>query len=189
MIPRPRQRDKAVLEYAAHQVAERVCEEWDIDGDVGDWTRSIAKEIGFHDCGYALARELERWHGIHPDTALVELLDEAGCAVRDAHKDALTKWVKMTGWTPKFSVGDRVECRHGVGRVNEINVETSLYLFAPDADAGKYRLGGGIHVWEDELTACDSGSAPKGEDAPAAECAAAQNGAESASPEPSEVHP
>jgi hypothetical protein len=155
-MPRPTRRDPAVVTFAARKLAERICEDWDSAGDVDDWTTMLAKEASDWTDGYRLARELEKWHRIDPDAHLVEVLSEAYFFLEDAHKDALRKWVQITQWTPKFSVGDRVQCRHGVGRVNEIKADTAQYLFAPDADVARYRNGGGIYAWEDEFTPCDS---------------------------------
>jgi hypothetical protein len=74
-------------------------------------------------------------------------------SIRRAYEVALRQWVKYTDWKPAFAQGDRVTYRSQDGIVNGINAETSEMYFAPDADAPRYRKGGGYIVSEGDLTA------------------------------------
>lgn len=178
-MPRPKQSDPAVIMYAAHIIAGRIVEEWEPSGDTDEWAKSLAKEMRYaHRDGYALARELERYHGVSPDSQLVEILDEASSVLSDAHTDALEKWVKLTGWTPRFAQGDRV--RHdtlGEGIINEVKASVATYWFAPDAEAARFRQGGGYLATEDRLTALAAGSRRAETNEDLAQCEASQSGA------------
>jgi hypothetical protein len=163
IMPRPRKSDPAVVSYAAAIVAERIVEEWDQSGKVEDWIEPLQRELRYsHRDGYELARELERYHSISPDRALVEILDDASYALDDAYADALEKWVKITGWTPRFAKGDRVTWRGKPGTVNDVKHKVGEYYFSPDEEAWRFANGGGYLVTEDALA---SGIETEGEDA------------------------
>lgn len=161
-MPRPRKSDPAIVSYAAAIVAERIVEEWDRTGNVEDWVEPLREELLYADRdGYELARELERYH-ISPDSKLVEILNDASYALDDAYADALEKWVKITGWTPKFAKGDRVTWRNKLGTVNGVRDKAAEYYFSPDDEAWRFVNGGGYLVTEDALTTVAKPDAPKG---------------------------
>jgi hypothetical protein len=74
-LPRPRQYDAPVLELAARKLAERIVEDWDTTGSVDQWITPLTREMRTTRDGYELARELEKYHMVSPDTTLVEIHD------------------------------------------------------------------------------------------------------------------
>lgn len=181
-MERPRKSDPAIVAYAANSVAEMIVEDWDEGGCVEDWAKALGKEMRYsHRDGYELARELERYHSITPDSRLVELLDDASGALDDAYADALEKWVKMAGWQPQFAVGDRVTWRGRAGAVNGVKEKVATYYFAPDDEAPRFAQGGGYLVMDDELTAL-AAAARQGGDVKQAPAESPQSGGEAATP-------
>jgi hypothetical protein len=128
------------------------CLAWGPSFALSDWTRALA-DVNLNANGFEIAKELDRYSRIYGiDADLVEILDGASSHHWSAHRSAIKAWVAADDVRPTFSVGDRIDTRHGVGRINRIDEEIAVYLFAPDSDAADYGSSGGIHIPYEEAT-------------------------------------
>jgi hypothetical protein len=117
---------------------------WGPGFTLSDWARALA-DVNLNDNGFEIAKDLDRYSRIDGiDADLVEILDGACSHLWTAHRAATKAWVKASGVKPTFSVGDRIDTRHGVGVVNGIDEEMAVYLLALDAEKDRYSSGGGI---------------------------------------------
>ena len=108
---RPKERDDEFIRFAATVLAERVRVHIG-DDDFAETLEEIADDIeSAMSCsawdGYELARNLDS-HGYNPDAGLVEILDDAGDLVRQAHTKAVRQWVAHYGLTLKLAIGQQV---------------------------------------------------------------------------------
>lgn len=152
---RPRRNDPAILVAAITDLAKD-CADWDMeDGPNADciegWERAL-RRCDICQNGYELAKELEDYHGVTPDAALVEILDCASSYVWTTHSNAVRAWAAATNWTPRRAVGDRFDTRHGVGAITRICSDNAYYLFVPDAEVSRF-TNGGIIITDEELDA------------------------------------
>lgn len=91
--PRPKRSDETIVREAAKKLAPKV-KEWlnDDSEEIADIEADLVKAIKYNDDGYEVARSLDGQYS--PDAALVEILDDAGWAKREAHSKAEAEWVK-----------------------------------------------------------------------------------------------
>lgn len=89
---RPKRSDDFIVREAAKLLAPKVKEWLDDDTELEDIEADLVKAIKYNDDGYEVARSLDGKYS--PDAALVEILDEAGMAKRNAHSKAEVEWVK-----------------------------------------------------------------------------------------------
>jgi hypothetical protein len=68
---------------------------------------NLLKHVDLLDNGYDFAKNLEFYHGWHPDPELVEILDNIG-GVNALH-DATLAWIKANNIKPKFGIGEEVK--------------------------------------------------------------------------------
>jgi hypothetical protein len=145
-INTPEVRAAAVESLAAE------CLVWGPGFTLSDWARALA-DVNLNDNGFEIAKDLDRYSRIDGiDAELVEILDGASSHHWSAHRSAIKAWVAADDVRPIFSVGDRIDTRHGVGRINRIDEEIAIYLFAPDSDGADYGSTGGIHIPYEEAT-------------------------------------
>lgn len=176
-MPRPTPWDAAIVRYAAEQIAEHICKEWDHDNLPSEWVDDLIKCKHSWSDGYRLAKELESSSYIDGDRELVDVLDEAGWMHDRAHEDAVKKWVQIVGFTPDFDVGARVQTRHGPGTVWRVEAERAQYVVA--TDDREWGQGGGYVLNAEDVTAqaiearsaTTAGRGPQDESAVATPCA------------------
>ena len=148
-LPRPRTRDEAIVRAAAERIAAE-CAGWDRTSNAERWITALINARPSWDDGYRLARELETYSMVRPDSALVEILDNASMHLDDVHEEAERSWVRVVGFTPEFSVGDVVTFRHGTGPIHSIDGARARYVVDVD------RCGnGGIYADAEEVTAAE----------------------------------
>lgn len=98
MTPRPKLYDDQVCKNAAAVLAPKVVK-WDQQSDgwfsLEEVTKSLADGMKHHsEDGYDFARFLESYHNYTPDSALVEILDEAWFLQREALKVLEKAWIE-----------------------------------------------------------------------------------------------
>lgn len=141
-MKRPAVRDTEIVRQAAEIVAVK-CAQWGND-QPSKWIDALIDARSSWNDGYELARELENSTWITPDRDLVEILDDASHELFEVHRDAVKKWVRIVGFSPAYSVGDVVSCRHGSGPITKIESETAQFIVSTtDRDWG---LGGGYVI-------------------------------------------
>lgn len=129
-IKRPGKRDEAILKAAIQQILPEVLG-W-LGGD--DRPEEVARDLlrAAEDStdldGYQLARTLERDCYWDSDTNLVDILEMLSSKVWQLHQKMVADWVKEQGIVPALKVGDKVQCRHGVGTIAEIWLGTAEYV-------------------------------------------------------------
>jgi hypothetical protein len=109
--PRPKESDPEVLDETVKAILPRVIQ-WlgtdyrpEEDAEIADQLRGA---IEYCWGGYDIARRLDEHYHWTCDAELVEILEDVSSARRDAQRKFEARWVKATGITPKFSVGDAV---------------------------------------------------------------------------------
>lgn len=126
-----------VIERAAKSLLPEVLEWLGDEGDDAEKVEEQLRELlarrgSSPDAdGYTLAKELD-YQGWSPDARLVEILDDAFGAIREAHKSLVKAWVTAHGLTLALAVGTRVETPHGTGEIVELWSETHEYLVKLD---------------------------------------------------------
>ena len=90
---------RELIAAAAAKFCER--EGWDAD-QAFDVARACRSE---HMDGYELARELDSMYGWMPTTQDVETLDNFGCDVREAHRQACIAWARDNNIQPPLPIG------------------------------------------------------------------------------------
>ena len=138
-VPRPTERDEAVLEAAIEMIMPSV---WDwitaldnYDSEEREGVRLDLKKAIGRSCisfdGYQLARNLEQVALWEPDSELVDVLDSFQSFVNKVHRDAVKAWVVEQGIIPQHRVPDEVLVRiRGVeyqGVVIRVDAETAQY--------------------------------------------------------------
>lgn len=89
---RPKRSDETIVREAAKKLAPKVKEWLDDDSQLADIEADLVEATKYNDDGYDVARSLDGHYS--PDAALVEILDDAGWAKRDACSKAEAEWVK-----------------------------------------------------------------------------------------------
>lgn len=147
---RPKRYDRAIISKAAASVAKQ-CVEWAGEGDPEDWIENLVDGSHHWGDGYDLAKYLDdQCFVMGVNAELVEILDNAGLDLSEAHREAVKAWVASIGFTPFFSVGDFVTCRHGTGPVREIFHETAEYVVSTtNRDWGN---GGGYVIAAEDVS-------------------------------------
>jgi hypothetical protein len=148
---RPHYRDPDILREAAKRMTPDLRRHFEGNEDEAIWDAlTTAMKAAFSLDGYEIARELEDEAFVEPNADMVADLDSAYPLADQVANEAIKEWVQKHNVVLKRKVGDRVKCRHGVGVINGVKAELAYYLFKPDSST-KFQLGGGIHVFEDEL--------------------------------------
>jgi hypothetical protein len=134
------------LEEAGEQVTSDGSEA-EIEGHV---KQVIEKNIHNLD-GYELAKEMEDRFYYEPDSDLVEIMDNAHCAVLDAHDRIVEKWIVENSIKPRFAIGARVSFKRNQGdkllyngEIVHINEKQGKYTVFCE-DLGHVRSGCGTH--------------------------------------------
>lgn len=138
-VPRPSERDEAVLDTAIEMIMPSV---WDwitaldhYESDEREGVRlDLKKAIGrsyISFDGYQIARNLEQSALWEPDSELVDVLDAFIRFVHQAHRDAVKLWVSENAIIPQHRVGDSVLVKvRGVeheGLITRVDEETAQY--------------------------------------------------------------
>lgn len=130
--PRPSSRDPAVRRAAAEDILPEIIDWYGKDWREAEREAVIADlvEIVGETDGYRAARALEQRCHWEVNAALVEILDSDW--TYKALNDAIREWVKFSGITPKFRIGDIVNTRHGTGPITRINADEATYTVQTD---------------------------------------------------------
>lgn len=148
-IPRPLRSDPAICADAVQRLVDD-CVKWDADSPCRETWTSAFSRISLAQNGYEIARDLENYAGVHPDAELVEILESASHYLWSAHDRAVAAWVEANGVTPTLACGDRINCRHGTGRISGIDTKSGRYVFVPDGDEERFKTGGGLLIEYEE---------------------------------------
>lgn len=141
---RPRPNDANIRQVAIVEMAQELAEEWAEGGRTRkDWENILNRITpNFRQNGYEIAKEVERYSSVQPDSTLVELLDNASYHLDRAHEEAVRQWVKHHNLKLSREVGDRVSTPWGEGKITELRPDIAQYIVTPDNDP-RFSQGGG----------------------------------------------